>query len=70
MTDSRPTELDRVEVAASPTTIGVTLRLGDVVVTVTPPAPASLREISEDQARATVLRQARRALDVARDELS
>ncbi len=70
MADPRQTELDRIEVVAALTTIGVTLRLGDVVVTVTLPAPASLREMSEDQARATALRQARRALEVARDELS
>jgi hypothetical protein len=60
---------DRIEVTAGATMLGVTLKLGDVQVTVSLPAPAGLSELSVDQVRTLAFRHARRALEVAREEL-
>ena len=59
----------RVQVTAGPTKLGVTLTLGEVQVALTPPAPAGLASLTPEQVRAPALRQARRALEVAREEL-
>ena len=59
----------RVQVTASETKLGVTLTLGDVQVALTLPAPPGLASLPPEQARALALRHARRALEVAREEL-
>ena len=59
----------RVRVAAGETGLHVTLTLGDVQVALTLPAPAGMADLSAEQLRALALRQARRALEVARQEL-
>ena len=59
----------RVQVTASETKLGVTLTLGDVQVALTLPAPPGLACLTPEQVRALALRQARRALEVARQEL-
>ena len=59
----------RVQVTASETKLGVTLTLGDVQVALTLPAPPGLASLTLEQVRTLALRQARRALEVARQEL-
>ncbi len=59
----------RVRVTASETKLGVTLTLGDVQVALTLPAPLGLASLTPEQVRTLALRQARRALEVARQEL-
>ena len=59
----------RVQVTASETKLGVTLTLGDVQVALTLPAPPGLASLTPEQVRTLALRQARRALEVARQEL-
>lgn len=60
---------DRVAVVVTPTTMGVTVTLGEVQVTVRSPLPPGSSQMTEQQARAGALRAARRALEVALEEL-
>jgi len=61
---------DRIEVTAGATKLGVSVKLGDVQVSVSLPAPPGLSELSVDQVRTLAFRHARRALEVAREELA
>ena len=60
---------DRVSVIAGATSVAVTLTVGQTQVSVRVPRTAGDTWWSEEQLRATALRSARRALEVAIDEI-
>ena len=64
-----PSDSKRLEVTLGKRTAGVVLRLGEVEITIKLPSPGELGTLNEDQARALILRHARRALEVGREEL-
>jgi hypothetical protein len=66
MSDPTP---DRFIISANAHTAGVVIKMGDVEVTVKMPTPPGSADLSEEQLRRTVLRQVRRVLEVARQEL-
>ena len=57
-------------VTAGERRLGVSIQIGDVVVTVAGPAPAGVMGQSEAQVRAAALRLASRALEVAQQEIA
>lgn len=61
---------DRIHVTSGTAQIGVVVVVGEVQVAITLPALKGATQLSAEQARATALRLARRALDVAREELA
>lgn len=61
---------ERIAVVAGGGTLGVTLSLGDVQVSVRLPAPAEAAGMSADALRTAAIRSARRALGVALEELT
>lgn len=66
---SESVSAERIAVIAGRRSVGVTVNLGEVVVTVVVPAPATLATSSEGQARGGALRLAARALEVALQEV-
>ena len=60
---------ERIAVVVGRRSVGVTVSLGEVIVTVNAPAPANLAAGREEQARGAALRQAARALEVALQEV-
>lgn len=63
-------ELDeRIHVTASARKLGITLTMGEVQVAVSLPAPDGVQALTVEQLRALAIRHARRALEVAREEL-
>lgn len=62
--------VDRVAVTASASRLGVSIQIGDVVVTITGAAPAGVLNQTEAQVRAAALRLAARALEVAQQEIA
>ncbi len=62
--------VDRVAVTASGSRLGVSIRIGEVVVTVAGSAPAGVMGQSEAQVRLAALRLAARALEVAQQEIA
>lgn len=60
---------ERIHVSTDGAQVGVVVSMGEVRVTVTSPAPAGFAQLDMEFMRAAALRQARRALDVAREEL-
>ena len=58
----------RIHVTSSPTSMGVVIAFGDMQTAVTLPA-LSGSQLSREQVRVAALRAARRALDIAREEL-
>ena len=60
---------ERITVVAGATTYGVTLNLGDTLVTVRTPRSAAEIGLTDEQTRAASLRNARRALEVALEEI-
>lgn len=60
---------ERVMVTASGRRLGVSVQIGDVVVTVTGPAAKDVIGQSEDVVRTAALRLAGRALEVAQQEI-
>ncbi len=60
---------ERILVMAAEGALNVTITLGDVQVAVALPMPPEVRDLGTDQLRALALRQARRALQVAQEEL-
>ena len=61
---------DRIKVTADARRLGVSIQIGDVVVTVSGRAPAGMMQQGESQVRAAALRLASRALDVAQQEIA
>ena len=61
---------DRVAVTAGGRRLGVSVQIGDVVVTIAGPAPAGVMGQSEPQVRIAALRLAARALEVAAQEIA
>ena len=59
----------RIAVVAAVGTVGVTVTLGDVQVTVRTPSPPGSASMSAEALRAAAIRAARRALEVALEEL-
>ena len=59
----------RIHVTAGLSMVGVVIAIGDVQTAITLPAPNGGAQLTEDQVRTAALRAARRALDVAREEL-
>ena len=60
----------RITVVAALRTVGVTLNLGDVQVSVRAPTPSGPMGTNADFLRAAAIRTARRALEVALQELT
>lgn len=60
---------DRIAVVVGGTSVGVSINLGDVVVSVNAPHPSGAGSLNEAQLRSAALRAARRALEVALQEL-
>ncbi len=60
---------ERVVVTANGRTSGVSIQIGDVVVTVSAPAPRDVMNQSEDVVHNAALRLASRALEVAQQEI-
>lgn len=58
----------RINLFTGPTSMSVVIAVGDMQATVTLPAPSG-GPLSEGPARLAALRAARRALDIAREEL-
>lgn len=61
---------DRIHVVTGPSTLGVTLALGETLITVKSPRPPGSLQLSEEHLRATALRLAQRALEVGQEELA
>ena len=61
---------ERIAVVAGPGSLGVTLTLGDVQVSVKTPAPSGAAQMSAGALRIAAVRSARRALEVAIEELT
>lgn len=68
MTEARGQE--RVAVTASASRLGVSIQIGDVVVTVAGPPPVGVMGQGEAQVRGAALRLAARALEVALQEIA
>ena len=66
---SESTSAERIAVVAGRRSVGVTVSLGEVVVTVAAPMPANFATSSEEQAHGAALRLAARALEVALQEV-
>jgi|APCry1669190591_1035303.scaffolds.fasta_scaffold88282_1 hypothetical protein len=62
-------QAERIQLSASPSSVSVTLHLGGVKVSISMPPPAGVDDLSQEQGRNLVFRHARRALEVAREEL-
>ena len=60
---------DRFAITLGPRTTGVVMTLGDVELAVKMPTPVAAREVTEDQIRQAVLRQLRRVLEAALQEV-
>ena len=60
---------ERVHVSSDGAQVGVIVAMGEVRVSITSPAPAGFAQLDIEPMRAAALRLARRALDVAREEL-
>ena len=58
-----------IHVTVGPKQVGVVVKLSDVQVAINLPAAGRDPQLNDEQLRAAVLRQARRALEVARAEL-
>ena len=67
MSDLPPPE--RIHVSSDGAQVGVVVSMGEVGVSVTSPTPTGFAQLDIESMRAAALRQARRALDVAREEL-
>ena len=61
---------ERVAVTAGERRLGVSIQIGDVVVTVAGPAPAGVMGRGEAEVRAAALRLAARACEVALQEIA
>ncbi len=61
---------DRVAVTAGAERLGVSIQIGEVVVTVAGPAPSGVMGQTEAQVRIAALRLAARALEVAQQEIA
>ena len=61
---------DRVAVTAGERRLGVSIQIGEVVVTIAGPAPPGAMERTEEQVRSAALRLASRALEVAHQEIA
>ena len=61
---------ERVAVTAAERRLGVSIQIGDVLVTVAGPAPAGVMGRSEAEVRAAALRLAARAFEVALQEIT
>ena len=61
--ETRPDE--RISVVASATSVGVTLALGEVQVSVRAPPPSGAAAMAPEQLQTAALRAARRVLEVA-----
>ena len=62
-------QAERIQVAAFPSGVSVTLHLGGVEVSVSMPAPSGIDDLTDEAQRNLLFRHARRALTVAREEL-
>ena len=60
---------ERIIVTANARTTGVVMTIGDTEIAVKMPSSPGVRELNEDQARDAALRQFKRALEVALQEL-
>ena len=60
---------ERIAVVAGAVSVGVTLTIGEVVVSIRAPSPAGAAQMEPEQVRAAALRATRRALEVALEEV-
>ena len=60
---------DRIQINMSARTTGVVITLGETTLSVNMPTPTAGTEMSDEQLRQTILRQLKRVLEVAREEL-